>query len=207
MLLDLDGTLVDSLADIAASANHVRDTFGLPPVPLDAVRGMIGDGAAKLLERALRDAPRRVSPEDAFAVYDAHHKEQCTQHVTLYPGAGEKLAEWRADGRPVAVVTNKPERFAIRILEHLGVLDLLGAVIGGDTTPDRKPSPVPLHTALQRLGAGPERAWMAGDGLQDLRAGRAAGLRTIGALYGFRDEKVLRAECADVYWTAFGIAE
>ena len=206
VLLDLDGTLVDSLADIAATANHVRAVFDLPPLGTDAVRRMVGDGAAKLLERALADACRPVAPGDAFEIYDAHHREQCTRLVRPYPGAVETLQRWHDDRRPVAIVTNKPERFAVRILEHLGLLGLVGAVVGGDSTAERKPSPVPLHEALARLGLGTERAWMAGDGIQDLRAGRAAGLRTIGALYGFHDPDRLRSEGADLFWTAFGVA-
>jgi phosphoglycolate phosphatase len=204
LLLDLDGTLVDSLADIAASANHVRAVFDLPPVPVEAVRAMIGDGAVALLERALADADRPVEAARAWPIYDAHHRQQCTLLVRPYPGVVETLQRWREEERPVAVVTNKPERFARSILEHLGLDALVGALVGGDTTPARKPAPEPLLEALRRLGQGPERAWMAGDGIQDLRAGKAAGLRTIGALYGFQDAERLRAEGADLFWSAFG---
>lgn len=207
MLLDLDGTLIDSLADIAASANHVRAAYHLPPLPIERIRGMVGDGAAKLIERALADAGRPVVAADVWPIYDAHHTEQCTRLVVAYPGVVAKLREWADDRRPVAVVTNKPERFAVRILEHLGILPLVGTVVGGDTAGAHKPSPLPLRTALERLGVGPERAWMAGDGLQDLRAGRAAGVRTVAALYGFAAPDALRAERADVYWTTFGVAE
>ena len=207
LLLDLDGTLVDSLADIAASANHVRAAYGLGPLSHDAVRGMIGDGATLLLRRALTELGEPVDVAAAWPIYDEHHREQCTATVELYPGVGACLEAWRHAGRKLAVVTNKPEGFARRILEHLGVDRFFGAVVGGDTTPARKPDPAPLREALRILDVSPGDAWMVGDGLQDLRAGRAAGTRTIAALYGFRDEGSLRAEGADAYWTAFGVEE
>ncbi|MBK8974704.1 MAG: HAD-IA family hydrolase [Planctomycetes bacterium] len=207
ILLDLDGTLVDSLADIAASANHVRAAFDLPPLPAAAVRRMIGDGARKLLERSLADAAAPPSIETALGVYEAHHAEQCTAAVRTYPGVAEQLERWRGENRALAVVTNKPERFARRIVEHLHLDRFVGVIVGGDTTPERKPSPVPLRAALAMLGRPAGVLWAVGDGLQDLRAGRAAGLRTVAALYGFGDPDALRAEGADVYWDRFGATE
>ncbi len=207
VLLDLDGTLIDSLADIAATTNHVRAAFGLPPLPTAAVRGMIGDGATMLLRRALADAGREVPVAAAWTVYQDHHEAQCTQEVRFYPGVPETLARWRESGRPLGVVTNKPERFARRILEHLDLMRFFGAVVGGDSAAGRKPDPGPLRAALDRLDASPTGGLMAGDGLQDLRAGRAVGLRTAAALYGFHDPAVLRAEGADQFWVAFGQPE
>jgi phosphoglycolate phosphatase len=205
LLLDLDGTLVDSLADIAASANHVRAAFGLGPLGNDAVRGMIGDGAALLIERALAELDEPVDVAAAWPIYDEHHRQQCTDTVTPYPGVVACLEAWQGSGRKLAVVTNTPERFARQILEHLGIDGYFQAVVGGDTTRSRKPDPAPLHAALELLEAVPSEAWMVGDGIQDLRAGRAAGTRTIAALYGFRDAESLRAEGADCFWSAFGV--
>jgi phosphoglycolate phosphatase len=205
LLLDLDGTLVDSLADIAASANHVRAAFDLAPLGHDAIRAMVGDGAALLLRRALAELDAPVDVAQAWPIYDAHHRTQCTATVVPYPGVVEHLETWRADGRQMAVVTNKPEGFARTILEHLRIDRYFGTVVGGDTTPSRKPDPAPLRAALDLLGVEPADAWMVGDGIQDLRAGRAAGTRTVAALYGFRDAASLRAEGADTYWSAFGV--
>ncbi len=205
LLLDLDGTLVDSLADIAASANHVRAAFDLAPLGHDEIREMVGDGAAQLLRRALAELDEPIDVGQAWPIYDAHHRTQCTATVVPYPGVVEHLETWHADGRQLAVVTNKPEGFARRILEHLGIDRYFEAVIGGDTTASRKPDPAPLRAALDLLGVEPADAWMVGDGIQDLRAGRAAGTRTVAALYGFRDAASLRAEGADQYWTAFGV--
>ena len=204
MLLDLDGTLVDSLADIAASVDHVRASFGLPALGPERVRAMVGDGARKLLERALADLSPPVPLDVAWSIYERHHETQCTALVRTYPGVAVRLAGWRDEGVSVAVVTNKPERFAHRIVDHFELG--LEVVIGGDTVEQRKPSPLPLLAALGRVGVPPAEAAMAGDGIQDLRAGKAAGTRTIAALYGFRDAAELRREGADEYWSEFGIA-
>ncbi|MCU0866461.1 MAG: HAD-IA family hydrolase [Planctomycetes bacterium] len=212
-LFDLDGTLADTLGDLAASTNHVRAAFALPPLPPAAVRRLIGDGARTLLARALHERLAANGPErehqldQAFASYLEHHAAQCTATAQLYPGVRTFLTERRAAGHPLAVVTNKPERFALPLVAHLGLHDLLPVVIGGDTLPQKKPDPAPIRLALQRLGTPPElaaHAVMIGDGVQDLRAGKAAGLRTIGCLFGYGDPAALRAEGADAFWQAFG---
>ena len=211
-LFDLDGTLADTLEDIAASTNHLRQQHGLPPASLEAVRSFVGDGARQLLRAALHEvlptAPLALEAalDTAFAAYAEHHREQCTRTVQLYPGVREHLERLRREGHALAVVTNKPERFAVPIVRHLSLHELLPVVVGGDTLPVRKPDPAPLRHALQQLGyteaAG--RPTMVGDGVQDLRAGKALGGRTIACLFGFGDQKRLMAEGADQFWRAFG---
>ncbi|MCA8943499.1 MAG: HAD-IA family hydrolase [Planctomycetes bacterium] len=203
LLFDLDGTLVDSLADIAASANHVRGVAGLAPVDLDRARTMVGDGARKLVERAIAGNPRGFGPDDVWGDYLAHHEVQCTGTVALYPGVEEFLDRELAAGTRMAIVTNKPERFARRISAHLGLDRWMAVLVGGDTTSERKPSPAPLRHALDALGSRTP-ATMIGDGPQDIRAGKAAGLRTIGVLFGFHEPATLHAENADEYWIRFG---
>lgn len=205
LLLDLDGTLADTLEDIRASTNHVRGAFHLEPLPSDAVRDLVGNGVLSLLENALADTgPFEAVRERAWSLYREHHDHQCVVHVQLYPGAREHLARWTDQGRPLAVVTNKPESFARAILDHLELTPYLPVLVGGDTTPFKKPSPEPIWAALERLGVPRRPAVMAGDSPNDLRAGRAAGVTTIAALYGFRDESELRSEGADIYWRSFG---
>lgn len=204
LLFDLDGTLVDSLPDIAASVDYVRRQHGLPPLRDEGVRPLVGDGLARLLERALPDLDATARAE-AEATYRAHHVEQCTRLVRPYPGARAHLERWRGAGWPLAVVTNKPIAFATRVLVACGLAPLFQAVIGGDSTPARKPDPTPCHAALDALGMPRGVGTMIGDGVQDLRAGRAAGLRTIAALFGYRPEAELRAEGADAYWAGFGV--
>ncbi|MGE0141922.1 MAG: HAD family hydrolase [Planctomycetota bacterium] len=201
-LLDLDGTLVDSLADIAASVNHVRAELGLPPLAEAAVRAMVGDGARMLLTRALAELPSPPSIDSIWPLYQEHHRSQCTKLVRPYPGVVDTLCRWRTTSVVTAIVTNKPVDFALRIVESLELP--VDEVIGGDSTSERKPSPVPLQLAMQRLRKRPQECAMVGDGVQDLRAGKAAGVHTIAVLYGFRDESELRAEGADEYWRRFG---
>ncbi len=209
-LFDLDGTLADTLADLAASTNHVRGLHDLPPVGTDAVRSYVGDGARTLLQRALDSvlptaaAARQRALDQAFASYVAHHDRQCTVHAQTFPGVREHLEALHAAGHPLAVVTNKPLRFAVPIVQHLRLQDLLPVVVGGDTLPQKKPDPAPLHHALQQLGAEPGGGTMVGDGLQDLRAAKAAGLHAIGCLFGYGDPAALLRERADGYWRAFG---
>lgn len=209
-LFDLDGTLADTLADLAASANHVRGRAGLPPLPLATVRSFIGDGARTLVARALADVmPRDPAAAarvvaDGFAAYVDHHRTQCVVHSRLYPGVREHLMGLRERGHPLGVVTNKPERFAVPLLRHLELADWFGVIVGGDTLPQQKPDKAPVVHALHVLGSSAEGATMVGDGVQDLRAGKAAGLRTIACLFGFTDPAALRAEGADEFWPRFG---
>lgn len=211
-LFDLDGTLADTLPDIAASTNFVRARHNLPPLPLAAVRTFVGDGARALLARALAevlpgaDDDRAALLDAAMASYTAHHEAQCTVHARLMPGVALHLDRLLAAGHALAVVTNKPERLARFVLAHLGVADLFGAIVGGDTLPERKPSPGPLLAALRELRAPTAGATMVGDGVPDLRAGRAAGLSTIACLYGYGDPAALRACGPDACWSAFGVA-
>jgi phosphoglycolate phosphatase len=208
-LFDLDGTLAQTLADIAASTNHVRQVHELPPASLAEVGNFVGDGARTLLARALAErlppgAERERRLDAAFASYVEHHQQQCLREVTLYPGVREFLLTQHAAGAAMAVVTNKPERFAVPIVAHLGLAELLPVVVGGDTLPVRKPDPAPLRLALERLGRPPQGAVMVGDGVQDLRAGKALGVRTIACLFGFTAPERLAAEGADESWHRFG---
>lgn len=213
ILFDLDGTLVDSLPDIAASTHHVQARFGLPPSSLAAVREMIGSGLPHLLRLAL--APRSEEPgwlDAALPVYREHHRRQCTAHVVPFPGVVEALRAWHREGRPMGVVTNKPVEFARRILSHLELSQFLPVVVGGDSLPQRKPDPAPVLAALAELAVrGPggdhqpqETGLMVGDSVHDVVAGRAAGLRTAVVAFGYRPlVELLRAE-PDEVWHRFG---
>ena len=203
-LFDLDGTLADTLADIAASTNHVRQLAGLAPLPLATVRTLVGDGARQLLARALAErSPTPGELDRALASYLEHHAIACTATVVPFPGVDQGLRQLAAAGHPLAMVTNKPEQFARRIAAHLGWSTLLPVIVGGDTLPVRKPDPEPLRHALRQLASPTIGGTMVGDGEQDIRAGRACGLRTIGCLYGYRPAEVMRAAGADEYWSTF----
>lgn len=210
-LFDLDGTLADTLGDIAASTNHVRTLAGLAPIPLEGVRRCIGKGAATLLRRALPELGYdELDPRwDALlAAYVAHHDVQCTDGAKLYPSVLEHLRTLRDKGHPMAVVTNKPERFAVVVVRHLGLAELLPVVVGGDTTPHKKPHPEPLREALRRLSLPHEGnrllGTMVGDGEPDLLAAKSVSMRTIACMYGYGDPARLRELGADEYWQQFG---
>lgn len=204
-LFDLDGTLADTLPDLAASTNYVRAQHDLPPVPDATVRSFIGDGARALVRRALAERSLdAASLEQALDAYVEHHVDQCTRACRLFEGVAPLLERLQRDGHPIAVVTNKPERFARPVVDHLGLDAFAAVVVGGDTLPTKKPDPAMLEHALALLGATTEGATMVGDGLQDLRAGRALGIRTIACLFGYGDRAALLEEGADVFWRAFG---
>jgi len=210
-LFDLDGTLADTLPDIAASVNHVRSRHSLAPLALAVVRNFVGDGARTLVARALAEVlpdgavARERALDLAFAEYGTHHGTQCTVHAKWFPGVREHLELLRARGHGLAVVTNKPERFARAIVQHLGAADVFGALVGGDTLPQKKPDPAPVRHALALLGWRGGGATIVGDGVQDLRAGKAAGVRTIACLFGYGSPAKLKEEGADEYWSAFGV--
>ena len=216
-LFDLDGTLAHTLPDIAASTNHVRALHGVPPASAALVSTFVGDGARTLVSRALAevlppDGPARTAAiERAYEDYVAHHRTQVTALAHLFPGVREHLTLLRERGHALGVVTNKPAMFAVPLLQHLGIAAFFGIVVGGDTLPQKKPDPAPLLHALRALGADAvatgAQATMVGDSLQDLRAGKAAGLRTIACLFGYGEPGALRREGADAFWRAFGGAE
>lgn len=203
-LFDLDGTLADTLPDLAASTNYVREQNGLQAVSEATVRTYIGDGARTLLQRALAERnPNEQAIDKAFASYIEHHHTQCTMQTQLFPGAREYLEQLRRSGHAIAVVTNKPEQFAVPVAKHLGLDEFTSVIVGGDTLPTRKPDPAMLRHALEQLGSSSDGATMVGDGLQDIRSGKRMGVRTIACLFGYGDPTALLAEGADVFWQAF----
>ncbi len=177
-IFDLDGTLVDSVDDLAEAVNHALGRVGLPPRSRDEVRSFVGNGARVLLERAL--GPRRDKLEEALAAWRAHYQDHLLDHTRPYPGVAEALA--RA-GRTLAVLTNKPGPMARRILEGLGILGRFVAVVGGGETPP-KPDPAGVRAILERVGARPEDAIFVGDSLVDLATARNAGLTFVGVGWG-----------------------
>lgn len=201
IIFDLDGTLVDSRRDLAAALNHARSHFGLPPLEVERVARLVGDGVRVLLERGFATVDPNVV-EAALRLFLPWYEEHCLDQTTLYPGVREGLAEL-AD-RKLAVVTNKPERFSRKILSGLDVAGCFAHVIGGDSGPARKPDPAGIRAVLERTGVSAERALVVGDSLHDLRAARAAGVRAAAVTYGFGDEAELRAAQPDFVFARFG---
>ncbi len=191
LLFDLDGTLIDSAADIAASINHTRAHFGRPALALDEVKAAVGDGLLTLLERTVP-----VPVAEAKPIYWQHHEQHCLDATTVYPGVREGLEALRGRVR-LGVVTNKPQAFAARILAGVGLAEAFGAVVGGDTPAGKKPEPGPLLACLQQLYAGPWDALYVGDSANDVRAARAAGTAACAIGWGFRPLETIRAAGPD----------
>jgi phosphoglycolate phosphatase len=184
LLLDLDGTLVDSVPDIAAALNRTLAKRGLAPFTDRETAGMVGDGSDRLLARAF--AQRGVEP-DARALPDlvADYAANANVATRLFPGVPETLAALRAQGWNLAVCTNKLEAPARALLDALGILPMLAAVGGADSVPARKPDPAHLRVTLAAIGGDPARAVMLGDHANDIRAARAADMPGIFAAWGY----------------------
>jgi phosphoglycolate phosphatase len=197
ILFDLDGTLVDSLVDIAGAVNHVLRATGGTALSIEEVRGLVGDGVGKLAEGALRlqtarlDTTGAAVAEGIRAFYRAH---PCVQ-ARLYPGVPELLRALRArPGLRLGVLTNKLGDVARALLTTLEVADLFDVIAGdGDGHPP-KPAPGALLALAARNGTTPARTLMVGDGLPDLGIARNAGARAAAALWGYTPPERLRAE-------------
>jgi phosphoglycolate phosphatase len=198
VIFDLDGTLVDSAPDIAAALNATLADAGIPPLPLDAVIGFVGDGAATLLERALASAPAASNRRPTSAVllqrFLAHYQDHVCDATRLYPGVTELLANLRAAGATLAVLTNKPEPLAHDLLETLGIAGLFLAIVGDGSGFPRKPDPSAARDIIARAGAIPARTAMVGDGLPDLRMAAAVPCASVAAAWGYVSAARLLAE-------------
>jgi len=187
ILFDLDGTLVDSVADLAAAANFVRRDMGRPPLPDDVVASFIGDGAKKLIERAFSDVPGL----DVLAVlkrFRAHYYEHCTERTTVYPGVMDALEALMP--RPMAIVSNKPEDMCVRIATHYGLDRFLPVVVGQVRGEAVKPDSAMLLRALRGLDVEQSAdVWMVGDSHNDVLSGRAVGATTVGVGWGIGDAR------------------
>ena len=195
LLFDLDGTLVDSLADLTEAVNHMRNSFSLPPLPCSTVRAMVGKGARNLVRQALPDS----SPDElgrGLALFINYNERHIADHSRPYPGIADLLETIAGQGVRMAVVSNKNEALSRLILERLGLARFFDAVCGGDTCPEMKPSPLPLFTAIEALGGTPDSSVMIGDSINDIGAGRNAGITTVGCSWGYGSDGELRgADC------------
>ncbi len=191
-VLDLDGTLVDSLDDLHASVNHALRAVGLPPRSREEVHRFVGEGARVLLARAV--APHDHLVEPALAAWWPHYEAHCLDRTRAYPGIPALLS---GAGRTLAVHTNKPGPLARKILDGLGLLPRFAAVIGGDEAP-RKPDPAGVRELMARAGAVPDETVFIGDSRVDARTALAAGVAFVGVTWGFGSRADLAAEGATV---------
>ncbi len=179
LLFDLDGTLVDSVTDLADSLNLLSQELSQPALTTEQVREMVGDGAVKLIKRAFGEENyQRQQLLRFLEIYG----ERLTRTTRCYPGIKELLLNHPAER--LAVVTNKPYQLSVDLLAGLGLTKYFKVVIGGDSYPKKKPHPLPVHKALELLGADPQQAVMIGDHHTDLHSGQAAGIATCFCAYG-----------------------
>ena len=202
LVLDLDGTLVDTVPDLAAALNRLMAARDLPLFDYSSTAAMVGDGVAKLVERAFA-ARGRVPDATAIAEFSADYAAHAAVESCLFPGVDTVLRDLVAEGWRLAVCTNKPEGAARTLLDALGLSPLLHAVGGGDSFPVRKPDPAHLLATLTAAGGEPNRSVMAGDHANDVQAALGAGLPCIFAAWGYGPPAMARGSVA----TAQTVAE
>lgn len=196
IVFDLDGTLVDSAADLAAAVNAMLADFGREPLAVAQVRLMIGDGVARLIARAL--AARQCGSADPAAAEGAfmrHYEARATSLTMPYPGVAEALQELREAGIPLAVCTNKPARISARILGTLGLAGHFARVIGGDSLPFRKPDPRVLLALVEAFGVRPQASLLVGDSEVDAATASAAGVPFVLMKHGYRRGRAEAIPC------------
>lgn len=185
VLFDLDGTLIDSAPDLGAAADKMRADRGLPSLPLERYRAMAGAGARGMLGVAFGltpDHPEFAALREEFFV----NYERCmTERTLVFEGVAELIAELVGRALPWGVVTNKSTRFTVPLTAAMPLFASAAAVVSGDTTPHSKPHPAPLLEAARRIGVAPSRCLYVGDDERDIVAGKAAGMGTVAATYGY----------------------
>jgi phosphoglycolate phosphatase len=205
VLFDLDGTLLDTAADIAEALNRAMTERGWPPIAPHEVRQMIGRGSPALLERAVAfqrhelDEAAKAALLERFFHHYASLEELGEFKAEPYAGAAECLRALHNGGLRIAVVTNKQERFATGLLRALSLREWVDYVVGGDSYPRRKPDPAPLLFACEQLGTAPAGALMVGDSINDVQAARGAGIPVICVPYGYNEGKDPRLLPCDAF--------
>ena len=192
VICDLDGTLIDSRADLAKAVNLTRRSRGLPELDIPTVTSYIGDGARKLVERAFRGTG--VDVDSALEEVQIHYRDVMLDATYAYPTVVEGLETLKSHGFKLAIVTNKPHQHVSAILEALGLLGFFDSIRGGSSELPLKPDPAMLFAAAEDCGAKAGDGWIVGDNHTDIASGRAAGTRVCFANYGFGDARGMESD-------------
>lgn len=195
IVFDLDGTLADSLPDIAHAANHACRSLGLPEHSQEAIKGMIGGGERKLVERFLGPGLEGLL-EEAFRLYLDYYSRHVGDFTRLYPGVKETLQLLAA--KKLAVLSNKRQSLSEAVLRVTGIFPFFAAIRGGSEEMPLKPSPEPLLALIQKVQGDPARTLMVGDKPGDILAGKAAGTATMAVTYGYGERSALAAAGPDL---------
>ncbi len=207
VLVDLDGTMVDSVPDLAWCADEMMRRIGQPARGEAAVRDWVGNGVERLVRRTLigrlEGEPDEALFQQAYPIYLELYAAHACSRSQLYPGVRAGLEWLRESGLALGCVTNKAEQFTLTILETLGIRDLFALVISGDSLPKKKPDPLPLLHAAEHFGVVPTQALMLGDSVSDVKAARAAGFTVVCVSYGYNHGQDIRLAQPDAVIDSF----
>ncbi|WP_024850298.1 phosphoglycolate phosphatase [Hydrogenovibrio kuenenii] len=207
VLIDLDGTLIDSVPDLAYCVDEMMKQLGMPVRGEEAVRDWVGNGVQRLTERALINSvegmPDQNLMDKAYPIFLELYKENTSQRSCVYEGVVEGIEWMKAQGYRVACVTNKAEAFTVPLLKDKGLYDHFEVVVSGDTCAEKKPHPMPLLFAAEQLGVAPENALMIGDSRSDVKAARAAGFHIFCMTYGYNHGEDIRDYTPDAVMDSF----
>ena len=195
VIFDLDGTLIDSEYDLAASVNAMLRQYGRNELPLEVIKTYIGDGAPMLVRRALGDPKDESFLQEALLFFLSYYREHKLDSTYAYEGIApslEQISTFNAAGRKLTVLTNKPVRPARDILAGLGLAERFFQIYGGNSFETKKPDPLGARTIMQEAGASPEESVMVGDSEVDILTARNAGMWSIGVNYGFAPHSLER---------------
>ncbi|NGM85909.1 phosphoglycolate phosphatase [Parapusillimonas sp. SGNA-6] len=192
VLMDLDGTLLDTAADLADATNAMRVELGLEALPVDTIASYVGKGTKHLVFKALANNPTGAIPDEAavqhgLALFGRHYHRINGDKAVLYPGVLEGLESFRQAGARMAIVTNKPTEFTLPLVERCGIAHYFDAIVCGDTCAEKKPSPMPLLHACKLLDVPAEQALAIGDSVNDALAARAAHMTVLAVPYGYTE--------------------
>ncbi|WP_411878857.1 phosphoglycolate phosphatase [Polaromonas sp. YR568] len=185
VLFDLDGTLIDSAPDLGAAADKMRTDRGLESLPLALYRPMAGAGARGMIAVAFGLTPDDARFAELKEEFFRNYESRMTEHTTVFDGVAELIGQIGRAGFKWGVVTNKSARFTLPLTKAMPLFDTAQTIISGDTTPHSKPHPAPLLEAARQLDVAPNRCIYVGDDERDIVAGRAAGMPTVAAAYGY----------------------
>ena len=204
LIFDLDGTLIDSVPDLALSINQMLEALGRSTFPIEEIRSWIGNGAALLTKRAL-SGNINICPnldnalfEKALAIFLDFYEQNVCVNTTLYPNVTATLKSLHNQGYRLAIVTNKPEQFVRPILEKFGLDALFETILGGDSLPKRKPDPMPLIHVYDTLKVTPSACVMIGDSKNDIAAAIAANIESVGLTYGYNHGEDIKSQGATI---------
>ncbi|MBJ9976950.1 phosphoglycolate phosphatase [Pseudomonas sp. S75] len=198
VMFDLDGTLIDSVPDLAAAVDRMLVALGRPPAGLDAVRQWVGNGAEVLVRRALAGALEHDQVDAHLAAQGLElfmqAYGQSHELTVVYPGVRDTLRWLHKQGVEMALITNKPERFVAPLLDQMKIGRYFRWIIGGDTLPQKKPDPAALLFVMQMAGIAPAQSLFVGDSRNDVLAARAAGVQSVGLTYGYNHGRPIEEE-------------